>query len=221
MPMKLRVFLSYASQDRVAVEVVYDALRIAGFEPWMDDHSLAPGDRWEAEIRSGLNAADVLCIFLSRSGVSEPSRYFVREYRLGLKVMAERGQDRPRTPRWSRRPSRWHRRSPSPASTPATSSAQDRSAVIPVRLDHCSIPPELSEFQIVDLQGEFETDRLETGLRKVARRLGRHVEPLLEWHLKRARRYLSQGDINQALLEADAAVDIGCGSSEVMQCEAI
>lgn len=188
MSMKLRVFLSYASDDHLAVANVYNALRVAGFDPWMDQHGLEPGDRWELEIESSLRASDAICVFLSQHALSNQDRYFPREYRLGLEVIAN--------------------------------CSPDRSAIIPVRLSPCQAPLELRSFQIVELQDEIGVQRLEVGLRKLAWRFGKLVEPLSEWHSKRARQFLSCGDTSQAVLEADTAVELDPENGDLRLCRA-
>jgi tetratricopeptide (TPR) repeat protein len=170
------------------VETVRGSLDIAGFEPWMDRHNLEPGDRWDAEIRTGLARADVLCVFLSNNGQTGRDRYFRREYLLGLEVMSAR--------------------------------ELDRSTVVPVRLDSCEVPPELQEFQIVTLVEEGGLERLETGLRKAARRLGKIVEPRFAWHLERCRKHLARGELSQALLEAEDAIDLEPNDGDIRLCRA-
>ncbi|MBC7369152.1 MAG: toll/interleukin-1 receptor domain-containing protein [Undibacterium sp.] len=45
------VFLSYASQDAVAVERIAEALRASGVEVWFDKNELVGGDAWDTKIR--------------------------------------------------------------------------------------------------------------------------------------------------------------------------
>lgn len=50
----IRVFLSYAHQDRPIALRTYDQLREAGFEVWMDIKNLTPGRNWKEEIDEAL-----------------------------------------------------------------------------------------------------------------------------------------------------------------------
>ena len=92
---KRTVFLSYAKEDRRKVTPVYRALKLAGFNPWMDapprpwhlDGIPVTAD-WDAEIRRHMSESDLVLIFLSRRSI-EKKGYFQREYRLALSLAAE------------------------------------------------------------------------------------------------------------------------------------
>jgi formylglycine-generating enzyme required for sulfatase activity len=61
----LRVFLSYAREDRHAVLALYERLKADGFQPWMDKKDLLPGQKWEIEIPRQVHASDVVIVCLS------------------------------------------------------------------------------------------------------------------------------------------------------------
>jgi len=63
-----RVFLAYANEDTEHVRRLYAELQQAGFEPWMDEEKLLPGQNWPRAIEQAIELADyvVLC-FSSRS----------------------------------------------------------------------------------------------------------------------------------------------------------
>ncbi len=42
-PAKTVVFISYAREDFTHAERLYNELKKAGFEPWLDKHNLIPG----------------------------------------------------------------------------------------------------------------------------------------------------------------------------------
>ena len=44
---KPTVFISYAREDFPAAKRIYDELRRAGVEPWLDKESLLPGQKWK------------------------------------------------------------------------------------------------------------------------------------------------------------------------------
>lgn len=62
---KGRVFLSYSWKDQKSVIQFRDALRIGGFDVWMDIDNIKPGAKFAREIEAGLNASDFYVIFLS------------------------------------------------------------------------------------------------------------------------------------------------------------
>jgi len=47
---RLRVFLCHASADKPTIRELYRRLRDDGFDPWLDEEHLMPGQRWEREI---------------------------------------------------------------------------------------------------------------------------------------------------------------------------
>ena len=67
-----RIFLCHASEDKAQVREVYHRLRaIEGFEPWLDEEDLLPGQIWEREIPRALQTSDFILIFLSRTSVAK------------------------------------------------------------------------------------------------------------------------------------------------------
>jgi len=62
---RLRVFLSYAREDRHAVLALYERLEADGFQPWMDKKDLLPGQKWEVEIPRQVQGSDVVLVCLS------------------------------------------------------------------------------------------------------------------------------------------------------------
>jgi len=67
-----RIFLCHASEDKAQVREVYHRLRaIAGFEPWLDEEDLLPGQDWAREIPRALQTSDFILIFLSRNSVAK------------------------------------------------------------------------------------------------------------------------------------------------------
>lgn len=77
----LKVFISYASEDRERVEPYFDEFsKMEGVSPWMDVRSILPGQDWEYEISRAFEAADVVAIFMSSRSVSKVG-YVQREAR--------------------------------------------------------------------------------------------------------------------------------------------
>ena len=59
-----RVFLAYVHEDLANTSRIYDALLDAGFDPWMDERKLLPGQNWARALRNALETADfAVCCF--------------------------------------------------------------------------------------------------------------------------------------------------------------
>lgn len=83
-----RVFLAYAQEDRAMVRKLYQALRKAGFDPWMDQQNLIPGQNWPRAIERAIELADfVVACFSRRSTVKRG--HFQCELRYALDVAAK------------------------------------------------------------------------------------------------------------------------------------
>jgi hypothetical protein len=75
----LRVFLSYASQDRPAVREIYNALKLEGWiDPWLDKAKILPGQDWRTVIETAVEEADVVIVCFSNQSVSKEG-YVQRE----------------------------------------------------------------------------------------------------------------------------------------------
>jgi formylglycine-generating enzyme required for sulfatase activity len=84
-----RIFLCHASEDKAQVREVYHRLRaIDGFEPWLDEEDLLPGQEWAREIPRALQTSDFILIFLSRNSVAKRG-YVQREMKLALDAWQE------------------------------------------------------------------------------------------------------------------------------------
>ena len=80
---RIQIFLCHASEDKVAVEAIYDRLKALGYKPWIDKRDLLPGQLWEEEIPKAIKASDIILIFLSKDSIRK--RGFVQtEFKLAL-----------------------------------------------------------------------------------------------------------------------------------------
>jgi hypothetical protein len=68
---RLSVFLCHASEDKALVREIAHRLRQDGFEPWLDEKQLLPGDDWEFKIRRAVRRSDVVVVCLSRRSVNK------------------------------------------------------------------------------------------------------------------------------------------------------
>jgi hypothetical protein len=137
-----KIFFSYMRADAGRVEPVYDALRAAGFSPWMDVRDILPGRLWIPEIKSAIKSADFFITFVSQNMVG---RGLNLKSETGFSVDEEIGfvlghMERFRDP---------------------------KSYFIPVRLDPVKPPESIAKFQWVDLFGPKGLPALISGIQKV------------------------------------------------------
>jgi hypothetical protein len=77
---KLMVFLSHASEDKRQVRNLCNRLRDDGFDPWLDEERLLPGQDWNLEIEKALRASDAILLCFSQLSVAKEG-YVQREYK--------------------------------------------------------------------------------------------------------------------------------------------
>jgi hypothetical protein len=68
---KLRVFLCHSSGDKPAVRKLYKRLKGDGFEPWLDEENLIPGQDWDPEIRKAVKNSHVVIVCLSTASINK------------------------------------------------------------------------------------------------------------------------------------------------------
>jgi hypothetical protein len=79
------VFLSYASQDAVAVRGIAEALRAAGVEVWFDQNELVGGDAWDAKIRKQIAECALFVPVISAKTQARLEGYFRIEWKLAAR----------------------------------------------------------------------------------------------------------------------------------------
>lgn len=84
---RVRVFLAYAKEDRAEVKKLYDALQKAGFEPWVDEQRLLPGQNWPRAIQRAIELSDFFVVCFSRRSVAKRG-FFQAELRYALDIAA-------------------------------------------------------------------------------------------------------------------------------------
>jgi len=85
---KLKVFLCHASNDKPFVRKIHARLKKDGFDSWLDERKLLPGQDWDLEIHKAVKDADAVVIFISE-GSTTKAGYFQKEIRLALDVADE------------------------------------------------------------------------------------------------------------------------------------
>jgi hypothetical protein len=64
-----RVFVAYVEEDAAAATLLYAALELAGFSPWMDLRKLLPGQNWPRAIEAAIESSDFFVACFSRNSV--------------------------------------------------------------------------------------------------------------------------------------------------------
>ncbi len=82
---KLQVFLCHSSGDKTAVRKLYQQLKNDGFQPWLDEENLLPGQDWELEIEKAVESADIILVCLSQSSVTKVG-YVQKEIKFALDI---------------------------------------------------------------------------------------------------------------------------------------
>ena len=87
------VFLSYASEDRLAAQAIRDALPAFGLEVWYDESGLDGGDAWDHKIRRQIRECDFFMPLISAQTAARPEGYFRREWRLAVERTLDMADD--------------------------------------------------------------------------------------------------------------------------------
>lgn len=80
-----RIFCSYSSADRSRVTGLGLLLEALGHRVFLDHKTIRPGQKWEASLQAGLDEADILCVYWTRSAsksnwVRNEIEYFHAQY---------------------------------------------------------------------------------------------------------------------------------------------
>jgi len=86
---KLLVFLSHASEDKPIVKELCQKLKDSGFDPWLDEDRLLPGQDWGLEIEKALHASDVVLLCFSTKSTGKEG-YVQREYKRAADIQKEK-----------------------------------------------------------------------------------------------------------------------------------
>ena len=87
-PTILRVFLCHSSGDKPAVRELYRTLKRDGFDPWLDEEKLLPGQKWEREITRAVRESDIVVSCLSNASITKTG-YLQKELKFALDVADE------------------------------------------------------------------------------------------------------------------------------------
>jgi hypothetical protein len=70
-----RVFVAYVHEDADLAGRIFDALVVAGFDPWMDERKLLPGQNWARAIQNALETSDFAVCCFSRNSIRKRSGF--------------------------------------------------------------------------------------------------------------------------------------------------
>ncbi|GBC60257.1 hypothetical protein DENIS_1208 [Desulfonema ishimotonii] len=87
-----KVFISYAREDCKVARKLYDDLKAAGTEPWMDEENLLVGQKWKDGVRKAISESDYFLALISSTAV-EKKGYFQSELNKALKELEEMPPD--------------------------------------------------------------------------------------------------------------------------------
>ena len=85
---KLLVFLSHASEDKPKVRNLCKRLKADGFDPWLDEERILPGQDWDLEIKKVMHASDAMLLCFSTLSVQKEG-YVQREYKKAMDYQLE------------------------------------------------------------------------------------------------------------------------------------
>lgn len=91
-PHRLRIFLCHSSGDKQIVRDLYKRLRADGFDPWLDEENLLPGQDWHHKISEAVGAADIVLVCLSRGSINKKG-YVQKEIKYALDVADEQPEN--------------------------------------------------------------------------------------------------------------------------------
>lgn len=85
---KLKIFLCHASDDKPIVRILYQKLRKAGFDPWLDEERLTPGQEWSQEIKKAVKESEIILICFSKQSINK-SGFVQKEIKYALDIADE------------------------------------------------------------------------------------------------------------------------------------
>lgn len=80
---RLRVFISYAKEDKVSAEKLRSQLTSEGIDVWIDEEKLMGGKDWKLEIQKEIRDSHIILILLSTTAVSKIG-FIQKEIRIAL-----------------------------------------------------------------------------------------------------------------------------------------
>lgn len=86
---QLLVFISHAKEDNAAAKRLYKRLKEDGFNLWLDEENLLPGQNWSLEIEKAMRASDAILLCFSEVSIAK-SGYIQKEYKRAMSILEEK-----------------------------------------------------------------------------------------------------------------------------------
>jgi hypothetical protein len=90
---KLKLFLCHSYHDKSSVRKLYKRFQSDGFDPWLDEEKLLPGQDWQLEISNAVRSSDAVLVFLSQNSMTK-SGYVQKEIKIALDLADEQPEGR-------------------------------------------------------------------------------------------------------------------------------
>jgi hypothetical protein len=81
------VFISYAREDLGKAKKLYDDLKFAGLDPWLDDESLKPGQKWKFAIEETIKDSRFFVVLFSSAVLNKKNTYVRKEVQHAVDLM--------------------------------------------------------------------------------------------------------------------------------------
>ncbi|MGE0085342.1 MAG: TIR domain-containing protein [Desulfococcaceae bacterium] len=85
---RIKVFISYASEDYAIAKKLYDDLNREGISPWLDREDLLPGQNWRTTIPNIIRDSSYFFLIISKNSVSKRG-YIQKEQKIALELLDE------------------------------------------------------------------------------------------------------------------------------------
>jgi hypothetical protein len=85
----MKIFLSYAHEDKDRVLELYKKLNDNGHDAWIDTEKLLPGQDWDLEINKAIKASDAIILCLTTLSVQKEG-YVQREMKKAIDLAQEK-----------------------------------------------------------------------------------------------------------------------------------
>lgn len=85
----LQIFLCHSSSDKQIVRELYRRLVSDGFDPWLDEENILPGQDWNEEIIKAVRESDVAIVCLSEKSINKAG-YIQKEIKYALDIADEK-----------------------------------------------------------------------------------------------------------------------------------
>lgn len=85
----MKIFLSYARENKMEIKSLYSRLKASGFTPWMDTEDILPGQEWETCIKDAIRTSDAFLVLLTDHSVNKRG-VIQKEIRVALDMQEEK-----------------------------------------------------------------------------------------------------------------------------------